>query len=825
MEFKITPAVPPAAVARPDGDCAINNNQLSLVACLSPALRIPPEHVRRTPHGEKKMPDLKSPRRLPRCAGAILFAVLASACPASPQQPAAKESKAAAPADKSKSAETEDPFLVKTTIVVTATRDEVEIEKAPAATSVITRGDFQQRNTLFLDQSLNLTEGVTVFRRSASDGMGGVGMRGFAARGSAQIRTLVLVDGQPVNEGYEGSVNWAVIPVNETDRIEVVRGPFSSLYGGSAMGGVVNLLTRPIDKAHAEFSTRYGSFDTMGYSARVSKRFFDRLGLSLAYDRLQVGGFPSQDVLVSGPAATTGTPATGAIPWLTPTGGQTFQVGREGANWSNRHTWRGRVEYALSPSTSLFFQWVRHQGDNGNDDYTTFLRDAAGVPVDKGTYLVDAGGLKRITVSPNNFLSGSGGLRTRIHNVRLLQSFGSRTTLQASAGLLDTPSDFSVTLKSDAIRSGGTGTVADRRGRGWHGNVLLTTRLATRHQVSAGTEFRRDGSRSNEWLLPNWTNVDERARLTAITQGKSRTLGVYGQDQIALTERLNLVLGGRYDSWRTWDGMTDRFAATPAVPFDARSASSLTGKAAAVYQAPRGFTLRASVGSAFRNPSIFELYRASTVLTIQLVPNPDLRPEKMHSWEAGVRKPLGTRVHTEATYYENYVDDLIYRSRDLVADPSGRIRPMLNAGSSRTRGAETSVDARLLPWLRWRSGYTLQNSFITSNPGLPDTVGKRVPYVPQHMASSTLSASGSKWFASLIGRYSGGLFSTDVNNDTTRGVPGAYDPFFLMEAGVGCQVQRHAQLQLNVENLLDRRYYIYSRSQGRGVYASLRFTL
>lgn len=720
----------------------------------------------------------------------------------------------------------DDPFFVKTTVVVTATRDEVEIDKSPAAASVVASGEIDRRNVLMLDQALNMTEGVAVFRRDGvSDGMSGVGMRGFAGRGSAQVRTLVLVDGQPVNEGYEGSVNWAVIPVSEVDRVEVVRGPFSSLYGGSAMGGVVNVLTRPIDKTQADFMIRYGSLDTLAYQARASKRFFDRLGLSLAYDRLQVGGFQAQDVLVSGSSASTGVSAAGAIPWMTPTGGQTVQVGRRGANWWNLHTWRSRADYALSSTTSLFFQWIRHRRDDGSDDYNSFLRDVSGAVLDQGVYLVDAGGLRRITVKPSNFLSGQGGLRTRIYNARLLKSFGASTTLQLSAGLLDTPSDFSVTLNSDAVRDGGSGNVADRRGRGWHGNALFGTRLASRHQVSAGAELRRDVSRSNEWLLPNWTLVDNRSGLRAITQGKSLTTGVYGQDRISVAERLSAVIGGRYDYWRTWDGMTDRFTGAPMIPYAARSKGSLSGKAAVIYQAPGALTLRASVGTAFRNPSIFELYRSSTVLTIQLVPNPDLKPEYLVSWEVGVRKPVGGRVSVEGSYYENRVADLIYRSRDLAADPSGRIRPLLNAGDSRTRGVEAAVRARILPWLFWRSNYTLQNSVITSNPGLPDTVDKRIPYVPRHMTSGALTASGSKWFASLGGRYTSALFATDVNNDTTRGVPQAYDPYFVMEGGFGCQVHRHVQLQVNAENLLDRHYYVYTRVPGRTAYVSLRFTL
>jgi iron complex outermembrane receptor protein len=731
-----------------------------------------------------------------------------------------------APAEKPKPSEASDPFLVKTTIVVTATRDEVDIVKSPASTSVITSTDFERRNILLLDQSLSLTEGVNVFRRDSTDGMGGVGMRGFAGRGSAQVRSLVLVDGQPINEGYEGSVNWAIIPVGEVERVEVVRGPFSSLYGGSAMGGVVNVLTRPIDKTTADFSIRYGSLDTLSYQAQVSKRFFDKLGLSLAYSRLQVGGFPSQDILVSGTSATSGTPATGVIPWLTPTGGQTLQVGMRGADWANMHTWRGRAEYSWSAKTALYFQWIHHRNDRGSDGYETYLRNSAGVPVDQGTYLVNGWGLQRITVSPYNYLSGQGGLRTRLYNARLLKSMGASSTLQLSAGLLDTPSDFSVTLANTATQSGGSGTVADRRGRGWYGNALFATRVATRHQVSAGSELRRDSSRSNEWLLPNWTFIDERSRLTAITQGKALTAGFYGQDQITVTDRLNLVIGGRYDFRRTWDGMTDRFtSSTPMTPFSARSKGSMTGKVAAVYQAPRAFTLRASVGTAFRNPSIFELYRASSVLTIQLVPNPDLKPEYLTSWEVGVRKPIGARFSAEGTYYENRVNDLIYRTRDLTADPSGRIRPLTNAGQSRTRGVEAAVQARIFRWLNWRSNYTLQNSVITSNPGLPNTVGKQVPFVPEHMTATTLTAGGLKWTAFVAGRYSGALFATDINNDTTRGVPQAYDPFFLLEGSFGYQLNRHLQLQVNAENLLDRHYFMYKRMPGRTAYASLRFTL
>ena len=764
------------------------------------------------------MGDGRNRQRFLGMAAAGLYVWLWLSCAASAQQPAVQDSR---PEESSVRL-----VPLKTTVVVTATREEVDLVKAPASISVITSTDFERRNILLLDQALNLTEGMNVFRRDTTDGMGGVGMRGFAGRGSSQIRTLVLLDGQPINEGYEGSVNWAVIPVDEVDRVEVVRGPFSSLYGGSAMGGVVNVLTRPIDRTRADFSARYGSMDTVQYSGQLSKRFFERLGLGVAYNRLQVGGFASQETVVTGTNAVSGTPVTGAIPVLTPTGGQAYIVGIRGADWTNLHTWRTRAEYSWSSRSALYLQWIHHNNDRGSDGYETYLRNAAGTPVDEGSYLVIGWGLQRITVHPRQFLAGGGGLRARVYTVRFLRSLSSANSLQLSAGLLDTPSDFSTALGSTARAGSGSGTVADRRGRGWYGNGLFSSRLGGRHSVSVGAETRRDTSRSNEWLLPDWTVVSDRSQLTAITQGKSLTAGIYAQDQISVHDRLSVVLGGRYDYWRTWNGMTDRFTApTPLEPYPARSCGSATGRAAAVWQAPGGLALRASIGAAFRSPSIFELYRASTVLNIQLVPNPDLKPESMTSWEFGARKSAGSGFLLEGTYYENRVRDLIYRTRDLAADPGGRIRPLTNAGQSRIRGVEAVIGARLFRWLSWRSNYTLQDAVITENPSLPDTVGKRVPFVPKNMTATTLTASASRWTAFLAGRYSGGMFAADINNDTTRGVPQSYDPFFLLEASLGCRFNQHLQLQVIGENLLDRSYYIFKRMPGRSGYVSLRITL
>jgi outer membrane receptor protein involved in Fe transport len=174
---------------------------------------------------------------------------------------------------------------LKTTITVTGTRTATELDRTPVSTSLITRDELDTRGVNQVDQVLSGTEGVSAYRtKGPADNDFGVGMRGFSGRGG-QSRTLILLDGQPLNDSYTGAVNWSMLPVSEFERVEVVRGPFSSLYGGNAMGGVINLITRPVERRHLELSGQFGAHRTTAYSLHATDRFFNRLGLSFGYRR------------------------------------------------------------------------------------------------------------------------------------------------------------------------------------------------------------------------------------------------------------------------------------------------------------------------------------------------------------------------------------------------------------------------------------------------------------------------------------------------------------------------------------------------------------
>jgi vitamin B12 transporter len=125
--------------------------------------------------------------------------------------------------------------------VVTATRIPTPAERVPAAITVLTRADIEERGYQTLTEALRAVPGVRVAQE------GGPGQRASAfVRGANSNHVLVLLDGVPVNDPSEpnGAFNFGNELLGEIERIEVVRGPASSLYGSGALGGVVNLVTR-----------------------------------------------------------------------------------------------------------------------------------------------------------------------------------------------------------------------------------------------------------------------------------------------------------------------------------------------------------------------------------------------------------------------------------------------------------------------------------------------------------------------------------------------------------------------------------------------------
>lgn len=722
--------------------------------------------------------------------------------------------------------EANSPFFLKQSITVTATRSEIETSLAPVSASTVTSSEIALRRVQLLDQALNTLPGIYAFRgKGAQDTNAGIGLRGFSGRGSNQARTLVLIDGQPVNDSYTGQVNWTTIPIEEVERVEVVRGSFSSLYGGNAMGGVINVLTRPVTGRQAEGYGQYGNQATARYGGRIAHRFGDRLGLSLAYDRYQSGGYPSQYVANAGSAAAGGTPVTGAIPALTTSGTQTFLLGRSGDNWWNQHSLRLRGDYAFSRRTLAYMQFQRQRSGYGYDQYESYLRTAAGAVFDSGAAAITWNGAnRRFSLTPATFLNGDGQTESWLLSGRVHHEFAGGARLRLDLGRIHSGLNYYSTPGTGATAAGGPGSISDRPYSSWFGGAHYHRTVAARHQVSAGTDLRHDESSLLECSVANWARRTENPATTGRAQGQAITEGAYIQDEWSATERLHVVAGARYDYWRTFDGGYG--TGSQATSLASRSNQNLSAKIAARWQGPAGVALRASTGNSFRSPSVYDLYRTwRSSSGITYAANPDLKPERLYAIEFGINRRWSNRIELDAAYFRNRTSQLIYRSTDLATDPSGNYRPVVNAARGLAHGLETSARLPLRPWLFTNLSYSWNDSTIRENPALPATIGKRLPFVPEHATGGTLYTVFRRFNGSLTARYVSPMFATDQNTDTTKGVYGAYDPFFSLDAGLALPLGAHVSLECSGENLLDRIYYSYYPSPGRLVSVRLRLRL
>lgn len=151
-------------------------------------------------------------------------------------------------------------------IVVTATRTARTADETLASVTVITREDIERTQAKSVAELLTGEAGIDTAIN------GGYGKTtSLYLRGTNADHVLTLIDGVKIGSATSGSASWQYLPVEQIERIEIVRGPRSSLYGSEAIGGVIQIFTRqPTDKFQGRAEAGYGSYGTRDLSAGVS---------------------------------------------------------------------------------------------------------------------------------------------------------------------------------------------------------------------------------------------------------------------------------------------------------------------------------------------------------------------------------------------------------------------------------------------------------------------------------------------------------------------------------------------------------------------------
>ncbi len=170
-------------------------------------------------------------------------------------------------------------------MVVTATRSEEDLKKIPAKVEVIDRKEIELTSGVTLTEQLKKNSSIGVIEYPGA--LAGIGIRGFRPEFSGITKhSLLLINGRPA-----GATNLATITADNIEKIEVLKGPASSLYGGEAMGGVVNVITvKNTDGLTGRAEAGFGSFDTNFQKGGIGGKIWKMLDFDVAVNRYEQAG-------------------------------------------------------------------------------------------------------------------------------------------------------------------------------------------------------------------------------------------------------------------------------------------------------------------------------------------------------------------------------------------------------------------------------------------------------------------------------------------------------------------------------------------------------
>jgi vitamin B12 transporter len=261
----------------------------------------------------------------------------------------------------------EPPDAVLPEVVVTASRWEEPVERVPQDVTIITRADIEKKGVTFIADLLRLQPDLQVVQN------GGPGMQAtLLMRGGGSSQVLVMVDGFKLNSASTGQADLSGLLTTDVERIEIIKGPQSTLYGSEAMAGLVNIITkRGAGKLKADLSVEGGSFSTVKTAGsvsgatdrlnyRLSATYFDTDGIPIAKN----GSLPNGDTNKSISARLGATPTDNSSVELnlrygtdkTHLDNYTFGVGPvDTLNYINNHE-----NYLLATTGKIFF-WEKYE--------------------------------------------------------------------------------------------------------------------------------------------------------------------------------------------------------------------------------------------------------------------------------------------------------------------------------------------------------------------------------------------------------------------------------------------------------------------------------
>lgn len=635
-------------------------------------------------------------------------------------------------------------------ITITATRTERRIDEVPASVSVITAQDIRSQQALKVGDLLSNVEGIDVI--PDANGAGTLIMRGLGGSFAGR-NTQLLVDGmsvQPQAVSLNGDPALEFVDMNDIERVEVLRGPASSLYGPSAMGGVINILTkRWTGQPGGNVEIGLGSHDALLKRASAGAGS-DKFDLRVSASDFRTDGYVAQPK---------------AYAW-----GQKDLAGRD---LSDR---KASVQLGFYPTAgqeitfgmrdyTLDFAWV-----GGRPNYR---QERNGTLYDLG-YKLDLGSV--------------GDVKVKYVSARI------RDTLKQD-GLFADPTDFA--LYTIDKRAGSADSLEIQGNFRLTPGNLLTVGVAhsTGKEIESWTTDVPENSPMDLAWYGFGFDYHERGRMTE----ESTMIGLYVQDEVRVSENLLFNVGARQDHFRLHDSTSYYWDNTGTETYLRRpdsKANAFTPRAGVRYRMTEKTSVYASYGEAYVPVTNILRYRSNSACN-----NPNLKPERSASTEIGLNHEWAGFFGRLAVFHTDYQDKI---ESDYAF--CGRAH-YTNVSAVAAEGLEFSIEDRSASVWRPYLNYAYTDSKIERNPLDRPTEGKRMTNVSTHKLNLGVVYSPSPdWTARFSGRYVGDRYA-DLANSRTGRIPGYFvaDLKISKRLPVG-PLAREAELSLAVNNLFDEEY-------------------
>ena len=605
--------------------------------------------------------------------------------------------------------------------VTTASKKEETLTAAPALSHVITREQILRFGYRTVGEALSSILGFYPTTDLAYDY---TGVRGFGRSGDSNTRLLVLFDGQRVNDplyGF-GAVGEALsIDIDGIERIEVVKGPGSALWGSNALLAVVNIVPQTgADIDGAELGMEYGTHDRVRGYIKTGKKFDNGLEIAALFSAFDVDGDSDID-----------------IPGIGPDG-----AAANAGDHDHESAKRGYLTASYEGFTFNLFAGSRKRDDPTGANYTIFNS-----PFD-GTEYKDERLYTQLSYEHELLPDWNGKLFARVYhslyNHHADYEFDSRALFP----------DLDPYTNADSGKT-----------QWWGSELRFSFQPHERVELIGGLEY-------HDIYKADFENVDR--FLLHLDEDLDWWIAAsYAQAEFEIFEFLRLVLGGRVDDYSDLKAEWSPRVALVATPFEGTVLKALYGQA---FRAPNAYE-RVYDNGGLLGRVVSCRRGCGGAPRLSILGNLDLEPETITTWEAIWDQALFGNTRMVVSLYQYEIDDII-----APIDVPGGLQYQ-NLGEVRSRGVEVMIQTRLKNGIWGHVGFSALRAEdretgrrIENSPKYLGNLGVSVPLFSDHLfASSELQVvSGRKTLA-------GDELSTSYNTNLVL----VYKPFKWVDATFG----------------------------------------